>query len=79
MENLWQTVEIDNFQINNLARDNSNADENGKKIRCILTENFASTYSGKEMTQSKVPSSINIEDMDAGWISNYAAKKLIRE
>ena len=43
-----------------------------KKNACNLAGNFAITYSGKAITESKVPNSTNIEDMDAGFVSNGA-------
>ena len=42
----------------------------GNKITYNLAENFAKTYSGKAITQSKVPSSSNIDDKDAGLVPN---------
>ena len=50
-----------------------NAEKNGKKITCNLARNFAITYSGKAITQSNMPNSIILEDIDADLVSNDAA------
>ena len=50
--------------------------KNRKKITCNLNldENFAITYSGKAISQSKVPNSTIFEDMDVRLVSNDAAR-----
>ena len=47
--------------------------KNGKKITCNFAGNFAITFSGKAITQSKESNSTNFEDMDAGLISKDTA------
>ena len=44
-----------------------------KKTTCNFVGNFAITYCGKAITQSKVSNSTIFEDMDAGLVSNDAA------
>ena len=70
VENLWPPVENDNFRSYNLVRGTFECRE---KITCNLAGNFAITFSGKAITQSKVPNSTIFEDLDAGLISNDAA------
>ena len=69
----WPPGEIDNFRSDNLVCGTFRWQKNEKKITCNFDGNFAKTYSGKAITQSKVSNSTMFEDMDAGLVSNDAA------
>ena len=45
----------------------------GKIFTCNLARNFAITYSGKAIAQSKVPNATIFDDKDAGLVSYEAA------
>ena len=47
--------------------------KNGRNFTCNLARNFAPTYSGKAITQSKIPNSTDIEIIDAELASHDAA------
>ena len=66
-------MEIDIFGTDNLECGTFRCRKKMEKFTCNLAGNFAITYSGKEIKQSKVPNSTVFEDMDAGLFSNDVA------
>ena len=66
-------MEIDKFWNDNLQVALKNAEKNEKKTGCNLSANFATTYSGETIPQSKEPNSTNTEDKATRLVSNDRA------
>ena len=73
VENPWPPVEVDNSRSDNLVCGTFRRRKKMEKSTCNFAGNFAITYSGKAITQSKGSNSTIFEEMDAGLVSNDAA------